>query len=96
MTKQRCMNCLELVYETITAIYNGEYYTSICRGCLGDNQISSGAASFNRRRDWEDRAADTVQPYTASGPNVEFLRLYPDKARKMFSPKEITELERKI
>lgn len=93
----RCMNCLNLVPQTISAIYNGVYYTAICRNCLGETELSSGAASFNRRRDWEDNAVDTIQPYDAAGkPNIEFFRIYRDKARKMFSATEIAELERKI
>lgn len=95
--KHRCLNCLNLVPETISAIYNGVYYTAICRNCLGETDISSGAASFNRRRDWEDNAVDTIQPYDAGGhANIEFFRNYPAKARKMFSASEIAELEHKI
>jgi hypothetical protein len=83
--------------NTVTAVIDGVYYKHVCQSCKGNKgDISSGVASFNRRRDWEDNAAETVQPYDASGPNPEFLRLYPDKAAKMFKPDVLEQLKRKI
>lgn len=81
-----------------SAVVNGHYYRQICKGCLGktDDGISGGAASFERRRDFEDAAIDTVQPYDANGANSEFLRLYPDAAKKVFSPDVIDKLKHKI
>lgn len=77
----------------------GRYYKAICSNCLGlaEDDISSNAAGYDRRRGYEDNAADTIQPYDADGnPNVEFLRLYPKAGAKVFG-KQVTErLKRKI
>lgn len=93
-----CDSCHKERLNITSAVVNGKYYRHICSFCLGDSvdDISGGAASFNRRRDYEDNAGDTIQPYDASGPNKEFLRLYPDAAKKVFSKKQIDELKRKI
>jgi hypothetical protein len=61
-----------------------------------DSTPSSGVAQWNRRQDYSDHAADTVQPYTAAGPNVEFLRLYPESAKKQFKPDVIEKLKRQL
>lgn len=92
-----CESCQKSTTNLTTAVINGVYYRTVCSNCLGhQNDVSSGVASFNRRRDWEDNAAETVQPYTADGPNVEFLRLYPDKAAKTFPASVLADLKRKI
>lgn len=77
----------------------GKYYKSICDNCLdsSDDDLSGNAASYERRRGYEDNAQDTIQPYDANGkPRVEFLRLYPAAALKVFGPKVVEELKRKI
>ena len=86
---------------SLSAVADGKYYPDICLACLselrGDVSFSSAAAGFDRRRQWEDYAQDTVQPWDAAGkPNVEFFRLYPESAKKQFSKAEIEELKRKI
>jgi hypothetical protein len=77
---------------------NGRYYKVICAACLGDSDddVSSNAAGYDRRRGYEDNAQDTIQPYDANGPNAEFLRLYPTAAKKVFSQSQIDELKRKL
>lgn len=91
-----CDSCGKRKANTITAMVNGVYYPHVCRNCLGGDDTSSNAAGFDRRRQYEDNAQDTIQPYDAAGPNPEFLRLYPDTAKKVFSPEIIKELKRKI
>lgn len=92
-----CESCLKLTTKTHTAVVNGRYYRYVCADCLGGkDETSGGVASYNRRRDWEDNASNTIQPYTAEGPNLEFLRVYPDKAAKIFKPSELAQLKRKI
>lgn len=95
-----CSSCLKPSTNTRTVVVNGVYYPGMCDSCLtslkGDSSISSGSASFDRRRQYEDHAQDTVQPYTASGPNPEFFRLYPEQAKKMFSHDVIEQLKKKI
>lgn len=86
--------------DTISAYINGKYYPSITRSELNalqtDSQLSSGAQGFDRRRQYEDNAQDTVQPYNAAGPNLEFLRLYPRQAEKVFTSAEIEQLKKKL
>lgn len=86
--------------DTISAYINGKYYPSITRSELNalqtDSGFSSGHQSFDRRRQYEDLAQDTVQPYNAKGANSEFYRLYPKQAEKIFTKEEIEEVKRKI
>lgn len=86
--------------DTVSAISDGQLLTSVCRACLllrtGDSTISSNAQGYDRRRQYEDYAQDTLQPYTASGPNAEFFRVYPEQSQKIFTPAEIEALKRKI
>lgn len=87
--------------ECISAVANGDYYATICRDCLsalsGGSDVSSGTASFDRRRQYEDNAQDTIQPYDASGkPNKEFFRLYPSAAQKTFTGNELEQVKRQL
>lgn len=87
--------------ETISAVINGIFYASITREELNKlscgNDLSSGAQGFDRRRQYEDYAQDTVQPYDAGGnPRPEFYRLYPESAKKVFTNEEIESVKRKI
>jgi hypothetical protein len=92
-----CSRCLQVKPDCITAVVHGEYYSRVCRACLGTTDISSSAAGYERRRGYEDNAQDTIQPYDATGaPRSEFFRMYPDAARKVFTPSEIEQVKRKI
>lgn len=87
--------------DAISAYINGEYYPTITRSELNalqsDSQLSSGSQSFDRRRQYEDLAQDTVQPYDAGGnPRPEFYRLYPRQAEKVFTKDEIEQVKRKL
>jgi hypothetical protein len=86
--------------NTISAYINSKYYPAITRSELNalqtDSQFSSGHQGFDRRRQYEDLAQDTVQPYDAKGPNSEFYRLYPKQAEKVFTKEEIEEVKRKL
>lgn len=93
-----CESCGTMKH-TRTATVQGIYYRHICGRCLGesDDGVSGNAASYERRRGYEDRAQDTIQPYDANGkPRVEFLRLYPEAALKVFGKARVDELKRKI
>lgn len=93
----KCDNCGNT--GTVSAVIQNIYHVSICRPCIAEMStvlFSSGAQSFDRRRQYEDNAQDTVQPYNAAGPNLEFFRLYPDAAKKVFTPAEIEQLKRKL
>lgn len=85
--------------HTKTAMVGGKYYKHICRRCLSGSEdgVSSNAAGYERRRGYEDNAHETIQPYDANGqPRVEFYRLYPEAAAKVFTPDEIAKVKRKI
>lgn len=99
MNLKLCESCGKERLNTKTALVNGKYYKNICAHCLGefDDDISSGSAGYERRRGYEDNAQDTIQPYDANGkPRVEFARLYPQAALKVFGPEVMQQLKRKI
>lgn len=99
IVKTECESCHQLKAVTRTALVAGKYYRNICDNCLGagNDELSSNAAGYSRRRTYEDNAHETIQPYDANGqPRVEFLRLYPAAAAKVFSKDEIAKLKRKI
>jgi hypothetical protein len=94
-----CDSCHIPKTHTKTAIVGGKYYKNICNNCLvgSDDGVSSGVAGYERRRGYEDNAADTIQPFDANGkPRLEFLRLYPQAALKTFGREVVDELKRKI
>lgn len=84
--------------QTKTSIIDGKYYQSICHSCyeklVSHETASSGQAGYNRDRDAEEHEADTRQPYSNGQPDKEFIRLYPEQAKTMFSPDEIARSER--
>lgn len=92
MTKPNCHIC-KRNKATISAIVAGKYYKDICNIChsalMHDQRVSSGAAEYNRARDLEDHEADVQQPYVGGKPNPAFIRLYPDKAKELFTPDEL-------
>lgn len=95
----RCQSCGKERLNTKTALVNGKYYKAICAFCLGNSEddISSNVAGYERRRGYEDNAQNTIQPYDANGnPRVEFFRLYPQAALKVFGKDVIEQLKRKI
>ena len=81
---------------TVSAVIDGVYYKHLCHSCKSArNQISSGHARWARSVDLEDHEADIQQPYNADGTvNADFARLYPDKARAIFSEKQIRDANR--
>lgn len=96
---QKCESCDSI--EVVSAIVRGKYHPAICKTCLAGlyqhASFSSGAQSFDRRRQYEDFAQDTVQPYDAAGnPRAEFYRLYPKQAEKVFTKDEIEKVRRMI
>lgn len=77
-----------------SAIINGVYYKAICEACYSDlttgQSVSSGHADYDRGRDAEEHEADIMQPLGPGGiPSAEFIKLYPDTAKKVFTPEEI-------
>lgn len=89
----KCSECLR-EDGSITAVIQGRYYPSLCGACkarLNAGQaVSSGAARWSRTIDLEDHEADIQQPHNADGtPNGRFCRLYPDKAKYLFTDEQI-------
>lgn len=96
---ETCQKCKQ-EKPVVGAVVAGTYYPAICKSCIASLQphsgLSSGHTSYEGRRQFEDYADETVQPYNASGPNAEFYRLYPTQAEKIFTKEEIEEVKRKI
>jgi hypothetical protein len=95
------MDRREVMSDTVSAYIDGEYYPSITRSDLAllesAGAFSSGVASFERRRQFEDNAQDTVQPYDAAGnPRPEFYRLYPAQAERTFSKADIERVKKQL
>ena len=81
---------------TVSGVMRGVYYKNLCKFCLtGGQEVSSGQASFNRQRDLEDHAQDMVQPFVGGRANSDFIRLYPDSAKNLFTKDEIADAFRK-
>lgn len=93
------MNC-DHTDDTRSAVIGGVYYDKICPLCIArmsTNGFSSGFQGFDRRRQYEDHAQDVVQPWDANGkPRLEFLRLYPSQAAKMYDKQTLDELRRQL
>lgn len=99
MTDEQCESCHQTKPNMVAALVNGTYYRQVCQRCLhgSDDELSSNAAGFDRRRQYEDNAQDTIQPYDANGkPRSEFFRLYPQAASKVFTPSEIEQVKHSI
>jgi hypothetical protein len=99
MASELCDRCGEHKPHYRTAFVQGIYYKRICDSCVGDSTdtINGTAAGHARRRDYEDHAQDTVQPWDANGnPRAEFLRLYPESARKIYNKETLDKLKREI
>ena len=96
------MTCLLCDSEgDLSAVVGGTYYANICRPCLSrltsDSAFSSGFQGYDRRRQYEDYAQDTVQPWDASGkPRLEFARLYPKQAELMYDKETLAELKSRM
>lgn len=76
-----------------SAIVKGSYYSKICGQCyedlLADNTVSTGHADYERGRDTEEHEADIRQPWNNGKLDSEFVRLYPETAKKIATPEEI-------
>lgn len=63
---------------------------------MANSKVSSGHAEWERGRDLEDHQFDLAQPYNSDGSiNVDFARVYPDKAKAIFSDDELNKAMRK-
>jgi len=70
-------------------------YLHVCSSCRPLPGVSSGHAKWARTIDMEDHEADIQQPRNKDGSvNTRFAKLYPDKARVIFSEKEIRDANR--
>lgn len=89
-----CQNCGERA-GNLSTINKQKYWSRLCRDCFAEisgdvKKASSGHANYNRRRDAEDHQWEIVQPYTSDGkPSRDFIGLYPDRAKSLFSEDEL-------
>lgn len=92
MTVPKCEVCKRTV-PTKGSIIGDIYYRHICSTCYSDlmeyEKLSSGEAEYNRGRDAEEHEADYRQPYTDGEIDPEFVRLYPERAKQMWTAEEI-------
>lgn len=66
------------------------YYKNVCQTCINMSfNVSAGLASYNRARDLEEHEADIRQPYSGGKPDSQFIHLYPERARELWSAEEI-------
>lgn len=93
-----CENCQKREGTKSTIIYE-RYYQAICESCyaaaLSSHSTSTGHADYERGRDFEEHEADVIQPTGRDGkPSAEFIHLYPERAKSMFTPDEIRDAYR--
>lgn len=86
----KCESC-SCNEASMSAIVNGQYYKNVCSPCAnGVVGLSSSHADYNRRFDAQTHQWEIAQPYTKDGtPSRDFIALYPDRARKIFSAEEV-------
>lgn len=81
-----------------SSIIGDIYYRHLCMACydrlMTPHKPSSGEAAYNRGRDLEEHEADIMQPMAGGKLSPEFVHLYPEQARKMFSDDEIDQATR--
>ncbi len=82
-----------------TAVIAGQFYPRLCdahyNSLVRTQMPSSGQASYDRGRDVESFQGDIQQPMVGGKINPEWTKLWPDRARQMFSQKDIEAAERK-
>lgn len=87
-----CSRCIKRPAR-MSSLINGVYYRDLCYICHGEltagHTVSSGQAVYNRNRDVEEHEADIRQPYTDGKPDAGFIHLYPEQAKRMFTPEEL-------
>lgn len=88
-----CQKCQSRSSE-VSGIIRGVYYENLCKVCVS-GQVSSAEASYDRQRDLEDHNGDMIQPYAGGEPNKEFMHLYPERSKQLFSPEQIDAAYRK-
>lgn len=77
------------------AIINSEF-GEYCMDCirLDNRQMSVNAVQYGRDRDREDHARDLIQPRDRNGyPSAEFIKEYPEEAKKLFSEEELEKFQ---
>jgi hypothetical protein len=77
-----------------SAVIGDYYYRNLCMSCFANlisgQSVSSGHAEYNRGRDIEENEAAIIQPYNGDGSiSTEFIHLYPERARSMWSEEQI-------
>lgn len=81
-----------------SSIVRDYYYARICQSCYdhltASGSVSAGAAEYDRGRDSEEHEADGIQPISGGKISPEFIHLYPDQARQLFSEEEIDKATR--
>lgn len=77
--------------NTRKAMINGKF-GDYCSTCIqGVKRLHNvGSAQYSRDRERDAHQADMLQPWDGKGnPNKEFIRMYPDESKDMFSQEEL-------
>lgn len=77
--------------STQTAVIRGQFGV-YCKSCIStvDRHSSAASAGHSRQVDREIHAKDLLQPWNLDNtPNREFIRVYPDQAKDMYSREEL-------
>lgn len=81
------------------SVVKGVFYPRLCdkhyNEIVRSQMPSSGQGSYDRGRDVEDHLQDIQQPMVGGKINPEWTKLWPDRARQMFSEDAIDAAERK-
>jgi hypothetical protein len=97
LRQPKCEVCKQ-VKTTKGSIVGDNYYQHICNDCYNELMVmespSSASADYDRSRDAEDNEQDLIQPYSGGKISVEFIHLYPERARQMWSAEEIDQATR--
>lgn len=74
-------------------VSNGQFYQGVCDVCRGGSNLVPMDAAYQKARDREDYAKETLQPYDADGkPNKDFFIAYPHLQEDMLTPEERAEI----
>lgn len=93
-----CPVCKQEASKLTSAVVNGKYLSDRCDKCLSvdvsEQPISSTNKDYRIRRQQEDHRADMLQPYVNGKVNMDFARVYKDKAKDYFTEEELHKAER--
>lgn len=93
-----CPVCNKEAIKLTSAVVNNKYLSDRCDACLSklvtEQPTSSTNKDYRIRRQQEDHRADMLQPYVNGKVNMDFARVYKDKAKDYFTDEQLRKAER--